>query len=247
MVSPPAPADGYGSYAAFYDALHGDRSVRIARIQGLLNHYAPECSSVLELACGTGSILAGLDGRYEKTGLDNSRAMLAFAHKKLPAVTFVHGDMAALQLGRTFDAIFCTFNSVDHLPDFAAWQNLFYGVAEHLNPSGIFIFDTNSYARLAELAKKHNWSVPMAHGHGRVVSTVRTISGSDAISWHMAYTVDGQLKQSETVRLCTYAPERIVAALQRCFTVLDMQGLPGDPLAYEDAGRLYFICRKPTL
>jgi len=242
--SPSSSVDNYASYAVFYDAAKDGRTARIRRIQQLLDEYMPTCTSVLELACGTAAILAGLDERYTKVGLDNSPAMLEHARKKLPTATLILGDMAELRLDRTFDAIFCTFNSIDHLPDFAAWRRMFQGVAEHLNPGGVFIFDTNSRERLAELAAQHTWHAPMLHGLGWIMSTVYALS-NDTISWRIGHVVDGGMKYHQTLRLRTYDPERIKAALQRHFAILDIQTFSGDPMKQEDAGRIYFICRKP--
>jgi SAM-dependent methyltransferase len=235
--------DGYGEYSVFYDALHGSRAARIGRVQALLDAHAPKSRSVLELACGTGSILAGLHHGYEKTGLDNSPAMLRIARTKLPDAQFVEGDMANFRLGKTFDAIFCTFNSMDHLPDFAAWERVFARAALHLATNGVFLFDTNTISRLRTLAAHQTWSVPLATG-GQVVSTVQALP-HDVFSWHIQRIMDnGKSAESQEVRLRTYPPDQIATALGQCLQIVDVQTAPGEPVWHEDAGRAYYICRQ---
>ena len=70
---------------------------------------------MLELACGTGSILAQLRDEYEVVGVDLSPQMLAIAWEKLPGVELIEGDMTEVRLGRTFDAVLCLYDSINHL------------------------------------------------------------------------------------------------------------------------------------
>ena len=75
---------------------------------------------VLELGCGTGHKLIPIasDG-HPCVGLDLSSDMLAEAQRKANergvAVEWMQGDMRAFDLGRTFDFVFITANSLLHL------------------------------------------------------------------------------------------------------------------------------------
>jgi SAM-dependent methyltransferase len=75
---------------------------------------------VLELGCGTGHKLTPIasDG-HPCVGLDFSPDMLAEAQRKANergvAVEWMQGDMRAFDLGRTFDFVFFTANSLLHL------------------------------------------------------------------------------------------------------------------------------------
>jgi ubiquinone/menaquinone biosynthesis C-methylase UbiE len=59
----------YEASAQFYDAVMGDRGELAAHLQRLIDQRCPGARAVLEIACGTGSILEQLRPRYEVTGL----------------------------------------------------------------------------------------------------------------------------------------------------------------------------------
>ena len=70
---------GYDIFAQFYDAVQGDRAEHASYVRSLIRKHAPRARSVLELACGTGSVLKQLWTHYEVTGLDLSEQMLEVA------------------------------------------------------------------------------------------------------------------------------------------------------------------------
>jgi SAM-dependent methyltransferase len=104
---------------------------------------------VLELGCGTGQKLIPIasDG-YPCTGLDSSSDMLAEAQRKADergaAVEWVQGDMRAFELGRTFDFVFITANSLLHLHEAEDLVSCFRSVRRHLAPGARFVFDVFS-------------------------------------------------------------------------------------------------------
>jgi SAM-dependent methyltransferase len=142
----------YDSLAPFYDAVMGDRAAAAEYVRSLIERHQPGARSVLELACGTGSVLERLEPDYELTGVDLSAEMLEVAAKKLPRARFVQGDMTEVSLGETFDVVLCVFDSINHLLTFEAWEAVFDRAREHLNPGGIFVFDVNTPRKLAAFA-----------------------------------------------------------------------------------------------
>jgi predicted TPR repeat methyltransferase len=76
---------GYGEFARFYDCMMDDPLTRSAWVVEHIDRYMPEAASLLELGCGTGSVLAGLRAVPSLTGLDLSPAMLTIARAKVPA------------------------------------------------------------------------------------------------------------------------------------------------------------------
>jgi SAM-dependent methyltransferase len=147
-----------GLTAAFYDlttaldpTLKGDIDIYL----GLTKPGA----SVLELGAGTGRVsLALAEQGRTVLGLDLAPTMLVQAENRREAASpevaarmkFVRGDMAALKLGESFDAVICPFFGLAHLPAGAAWRNVFTGVAAHLRPSGMAAFHLPKAERLAE-------------------------------------------------------------------------------------------------
>ena len=121
----------YDKFYRFYDVVMGDRSDAAGYIAGLIAHNKPDTTTVLEIACGTGTIMGFLSASYDVTGLDRSRPMLAVARKKLPHVRFFRQDMTSFRIARRFDAIVCVFDSINHLLRFADWRKVFRRVAWH--------------------------------------------------------------------------------------------------------------------
>jgi SAM-dependent methyltransferase len=101
---------------------------------------------VLELGCGTGHKLIPIasDG-HPCVGLDFSSDMLAVAQRKASergaAVEWVQGDMRAFDLGRTFDFVFITANSLLHLHEAEDLVGCFRSVRRHLAPGARLVFD----------------------------------------------------------------------------------------------------------
>jgi SAM-dependent methyltransferase len=101
---------------------------------------------VLELGCGTGHKLIPIaaDG-HPCTGLELSSNMLTEAQRKADmralTVEWVQGDMRDFDLGRTFDLVFITANSLLHLHEAADLLSCFRSVRAHLAPGARFIFD----------------------------------------------------------------------------------------------------------
>ena len=136
----------YDKFSRFYDLVMGDRSDAARYVTDLIARYNPKTKKVLEIACGTGSILGLLSESYEVTGLDRSGAMLAVARKKLPHVRFFRQDMTRFRIAARFDAIICVFDSINHLLRPAHWWKVFYRVARHLHNDGVFILMSTLWA-----------------------------------------------------------------------------------------------------
>lgn len=101
---------------------------------------------ILELACGTGTILLPIaSAGIPAVGLDVSVPMLSEAQRKAKDlgldIEFVHGDMRSFELDGRFDLIFVASNSLLHLYESAEIVTCFQTVARHLSPAGRFVFD----------------------------------------------------------------------------------------------------------
>jgi len=88
----------YDVFGRFYDAVMGDRADHADFLRSLIERHHPGARSVLELACGTGSILKQLAPRYEVTGVDLSPRMLEQAWRKVPEARLVLADMTSVRL-----------------------------------------------------------------------------------------------------------------------------------------------------
>jgi SAM-dependent methyltransferase len=147
----------YERFAAFYDDIMDDPGPRAVRVDAAIARYRPAAASLLELGCGTGSILARLTTGAALTGLDRSARMLSICAAKVPGARLVEGDMRSFDLGERFDVVVCVFDSVNHLLDVASWASLVECVHRHLTEDGLFVFDVNTVGELRRLGDEPPW------------------------------------------------------------------------------------------
>jgi SAM-dependent methyltransferase len=100
-------------------------------------------NSILDLGCGTGSLLYHLEGDT-KIGLDSSPEMLEIAKNKCPNCSFEQGSLGNFNLKQKFDLIVCTHDTLNYLDDIYSIQDHFKIVHSHLNPGGYYFFDISS-------------------------------------------------------------------------------------------------------
>ena len=153
----------YERFGEFYDAVMGDGRAAAEQVMELIRVAKPDAKNVLELGCGTGSILKCLQDAYEVSGLDISGKMLSVARKKVPRSKLFRQDMVDFRIDGRFDVIFCVFDSLNHVRRFSDWKKVFAAVHRHLLPGGCFIFDINTQRKLERLIAGPPW----VHRFGR--------------------------------------------------------------------------------
>src|ERR1035438_8837371 len=80
----------YDLLASHYDVVTGDSATEITFVDGIIKNACRRAVTLLEVACGTGGIIAGLAAGYQVSGLDISPGMLAVAREKLPTGTALY-------------------------------------------------------------------------------------------------------------------------------------------------------------
>ncbi len=174
----------YERFAAFYDVVMDDPEPRAVRVEAAIERYRPGPASLLELACGTGSVLARLGTDAELVGLDRSPEMLAVCAVKVPGARLVEADMRSFDLGRRFDVVVCVFDSVNHLLDVASWDSLFASVHRHLSDGGLFVFDVNCVGELHRLGDEPPWVYDFDGGTAVIdVTFARGEDGTGLSDW----------------------------------------------------------------
>jgi SAM-dependent methyltransferase len=95
--------------------------------------------SVLDAGCGTGRVARELARRgLDVVGVDLDPEMLATARRRSPGLDWRLGDLATIDLGRTFDAVVMAGNVMIFLTpgtEAAVVANL----ARHLKPNGLLV------------------------------------------------------------------------------------------------------------
>jgi SAM-dependent methyltransferase len=233
----------YTGFAPFYDRIMGDRGEEVDRIRSYISRHLPSARSLLELGCGTGALLAGLDGDLDLTGIDQSPEMLAIAAQTVPGARLVRGDMTAFTLAARFDVVICMFDTLNHVPSFAGWLSMFSCVHEHLADGGLFIFDVNTAGRLRRL----DGAPPFLDEFDGNVVIMTVRSAQDGLSlWETRIfeRQDDDLFKLHHERIYELGvPLAVVrAALAGRFALLEEASLDGSPVS-DDSDRVYFAYR----
>ncbi len=238
----------YERFAAFYDLVMDDPAPRAARVNDAIERFRPDAASLLELGCGTGSILARLTTGASLTGLDRSPEMLAIAAAKVPGAHLVEGDMRSFDLGRRFDVIACVFDSINHLLDVPSWASLIGAVHRHLSDGGLFVVDVNTVGELARLGDEPPWVYDFDGGTAIIdVSYAVDEDGIGSSDWDIrVFERIGPTRHElhhERIGELALPLTRVRALLEDGFEVLeevDEDGL----VATDDSVKAYYILRR---
>lgn len=237
----------YDKYALIYDGIMGDRSDWISQVRSLIRTHHPSAKSLLELACGTGSIIQALRKDYDVCGVDNSREMLKIAKKKMPRVSLLQQDITRLKVPRKFDVIFLIFDSMNHLPNLKSWISCIQKAAEHLKNGGIFIFDVNTPKKLEEFSREPAYASQFGKDFAITHLVQRT---TERFDWHVTGFHQRSGTNYEKIYLkiteTAYKGPIIKRALKKYFSEIelsDWEHVDGEPRSH----RVWYVCKKNTI
>jgi ubiquinone/menaquinone biosynthesis C-methylase UbiE len=147
--------DAYHALAASYDRLTNDvdYEATVEFYMEILRREDVNPRTVVDLACGTGSVTAILARMgYPVLGIDMSEEMLTEAAMKTmdlePMPRFVCQKLQELKLPRAVDMAVCALDSLDYITDPDDCKEAIRRIYKVLNPGGIFIFDVNTPQKL---------------------------------------------------------------------------------------------------
>jgi hypothetical protein len=237
--------DSYNQFAPFYDATMGERADVIAILTAEFIAYAPIATSLIELGCGTASIIQPFQDKFVLAGVDLSASMLKIAQRKIPKGNFYHEDISTFRSDRPFDIALCVFDTINHLPDLIAWKSLFECTYLNLSTNGLFIFDMNTVGRMKKLLQLPTYVQDL----GNIVVEMDIFpAGKDTVDWLINVQepqTDGTIQVYEdTARERSYPMSKVLPLLAKSgFDLLDT--FDSDHHAGNDnSDRIYFICRK---
>lgn len=132
----------YGSWLDYYDRL--------------LALYGKAPRTVLDLACGTGSLAILLARRgLQVLGADASEQMLTEAAAKAADLQhppfFIRQKMQNLRLPQPVELVICSLDALNYLTEPADCRKTLERVWKNLTPGGLFFFDVNSEQKLRDL------------------------------------------------------------------------------------------------
>jgi SAM-dependent methyltransferase len=141
-----------GAFAGSYDRFVNRQSALPDGLIELIRSFGP--ASILEFACGTGTVAVGLalEG-FETVGVDYSPDMLRAARQKAKerkvAVKLILADITKIDLERKFDLILCLGNTIPHFTIESQLRRFLANCRHHLRPDGgALIFQQLNYDRI---------------------------------------------------------------------------------------------------
>ena len=142
----------YKSFSYYYDEI-----MEMIEYDGwvdLTKKYLTSSSSVLDLACGSGTFAISLaNNGYKVTGLDLSKEIIEVAKEKAKTnhveTVFKVGDMTNFKYNEEFDVITCFFDSVNFLT-LDEVNKMMDSVYNNLKDGGYFIFDLFTLSKMKE-------------------------------------------------------------------------------------------------
>jgi SAM-dependent methyltransferase len=250
----PQTVPPYEGLAPFYDHAmrHVDYGEWATYICQLLDRYGCRPVSVVDLACGTGSISLQLRaiGLPVTCGIDGSAAMLRVASERaLRAGQPIGFEMRDLrQLGRLgpYGAAICMYDSINYLLDTGDVTACLEAVHAGLEPGGVLIFDVctekNSLSYFREFREREAGPGFAYQRHGYYDPATRLQTNDFII--HLEGR-SAPLKERHRQRI--YRLDEIDAAIARttfeklgAFDGLTLQ--PGS----EESDRVHFAVRRPA-
>lgn len=135
--------------ARIYDSVMDDVDYELWAdfLDEVMQTHHPNPVSILDLACGTGSIALSLDELlcYDILATDISKQMIGIAAEKAKkeraSVEFQVMNFLDIDLDRKFDVVLSTFDSINYLHSTDDILRLFEEVKKVLDRESLFIFD----------------------------------------------------------------------------------------------------------
>lgn len=167
----------YTVLAEIYDDVMGnvDYVIWADFIDEIIQRHHPHPQSILELACGTGSLALALN-RYrcykQIVGTDKSSRMIQKARQKKAkrhtSVSFRVMDFLDIDLHQTFDAVVSIFDSVNYLKSTDEVKKMLRQVKKIMkSPYSLFIFDFTTPLNSQQAEKNLDRNEGTTSGHYR--------------------------------------------------------------------------------
>jgi len=128
-----------GWYDDFYS--YKDYEGEAETVRGIVARLRPGAESLLDVACGTARHLEHFHEHFRCEGVDANPDMVEIARARLPDVAISVGDMAKLDLGRSFDVVTCLFGSIGYMATTDRLVRAVAAMRRHLSPGGVLVVE----------------------------------------------------------------------------------------------------------
>lgn len=237
-------------FASLYDVLMEDAPYK--DWLDFTRKFVDKPSTVLDLACGTGTLtlLLDIDG-YQTTGVDISGEMLAAAEQKARIsgqnTPFIKQDMRKLTGFNSLDCVTLYCDGLNYLVSEQEVKNTFVHVAESLRSGGTFLFDVHSPFKM-----EHVFNHQLYGENAEEISYMWFCEpGGKPLSVHHFLTFfveqeDGSYyRQDEELFQRTFPPSKYEKWLEEAgFTNIQVTGEFGNAQLKEEDPRVFFKAVK---
>ena len=136
----------YELLATIYDEYWGKFSEDyVLFLADLKTRHTVKLSSVIDLACGTGSLMLALSGDAERlVGLDISPEMVNVARAKCEGIgniELLEGDFRCFALPHRFTLALCCFDAINYVAELSELDSILAATGQNLSAEGFFVFD----------------------------------------------------------------------------------------------------------
>ena len=212
------PDKNYKLSAEFYDLLHKDEVESLAKqlVTHLYPSGIPEGSDILDLGCGTGTLLKNIYSAQSRfLGIDLAPEMIEIAIKKHQHIEFIEMDMCAVNLKRNFDLILCTNDAINYLiPESRVL--LFELIAKHLKSNGACYIDFDTEKDIVDC-----WDGQISYNEGNGWQVTRSSFydtakriGTERQDWEVFE--QGELKKiTEVHKLYPLSPAEVIELAEK--------------------------------
>ncbi len=159
--------DPYTLFPGIYDPImeHIDFRAWTNFILASIEPHYP--TTLLDIGCGTGSLIREFPQLTHKTGFDRSSKMLEIAKFRNPNCEFILGDMCKIQLNRNYDLIVCTHDTLNYIINVYDLESHFSSVRSALEDDGYYFFDISSEYNLKK--NFHNQTIRETYGDTSII------------------------------------------------------------------------------
>lgn len=243
------------SFASLYDVFtesvnYSDRADYICK---MLSEYGVTEGTVLDVACGTGTLTEYfLQKGFEIVATDISAEMLSVAGEKLrkygDRVLLLCQDMCELDLYGTVDAAVCSLDAINHLLDKEDIFAAFSSISMFIRPGGVFAFDVNTLYKHRQVLSGQTF-VYEEDEESVLVWQNSECDSDDVVAMYIDMFIkdsDGKyIRSTDYIEERAYSVEFLSSALEA--SGLEILGIFGDAsysAPSDDEERIYFFTRK---
>ncbi len=234
----------YGAWANF--------ALQILTDNGLSSSGDESATSLLECACGTGTLgtILALCG-YRVIGFDRSREMVKIAQNKSTSLDnsprYFVADFVSFEVQDKFDGVLCLYDSVNYLMNINDVMTYFKRVFDSLKEGGLFLFDIcteeNSKRYFADRSETGNGSGYSFHRQMAYDRRAKIQRNSFEIKFSDQPGVTISEKHQQRI-YSEHIVRKVVA--QTGFQVVEVvDGYTRNPPNRESL-RIHFLVRKPA-